>query len=285
MIHDHRPCDLGEGVLWHPVRQQLFWFDILNGRLLSVTDAGPLVWQFDEMVSAAGWISRDELLIASESALFRFHLETGATTPVCALEADNPATRSNDGRADRQGGFWIGTMGNRGGDDPGAGAIYRWYKGELRQLFKGVTIPNAICFAPDGTSAYFTDTAKGVILTVALTADGWPTGMPVPFLDLTAEGLHPDGSVTDAEGNVWNAQWGAGRVACYAPDGRFLRAVSFDAPHTSCPAFGGPDMTTLFVTTALQHLDAAARTAHPHSGKLFAAENIARGLPEPQVIL
>lgn len=285
MIADDRPCDLGEGVFWHPLRQQVFWFDILNGRLLSVTDQGPLVWQFDEMVSAAGWISRDELLIASETALFRFHLETGATQPVCALEADNQVNRSNDGRADRQGGFWIGTMGKRGGDDPGAGAIYRWYRGELRCLFKGVTIPNAICFAPDGRSACFTDTAKGIILRVALNVDGWPTGTPKPFLDLTAEGLNPDGAVIDADGNLWNAQWGAGRVAAYAPDGTFLRAVSFDAPHTSCPAFGGPDLTTLYVTTALQGMDADARAAHPDAGKLFAAANTARGLPEPQVIL
>lgn len=285
MIQDDRPCDLGEGVFWHPVRQQVFWFDILNGRLLSVTDQGPQVWQFDKMVSAAGWISRDELLIASETSLFRFDLETGATAPVCDLEADNPFTRSNDGRADRQGGFWIGTMGKRGGDDPAAGAIYRWYRGELRCLFKGVTIPNAICFAPDGRVAYFTDTVSGVILTVALNGDGWPMGTPSTFLDLTAEGLHPDGAVTDAEGNLWNAQWGAGRVACYTPDGGFLRAVAFEAPHTSCPAFGGPDLTTLYVTTALQDMDAAARAAHPDAGKLFAAANVARGLPEPQVIL
>lgn len=285
MIHDPRPCDLGEGVFWHPVRQQLFWFDILNGQLMSVTDQGPLVWQFDEMVSAAGWISRDELLIASETALFRFHLETGATSPVCALEADNAATRSNDGRADRQGGFWIGTMGKRGGDDPGAGAIYRWYRGELRQLFDGVTISNAICFAPDGRTAYFTDTATGVIQNVSLDAHGWPSAPPATFLDLTAEGLHPDGAVIDADGNLWNAQWGAGRVAAYRSDGTFLQAVSFNAPHTSCPGFGGADLTTLFVTSALQGMDAAARASYPDAGKLFAAANVARGLPEPQVIL
>lgn len=285
MIHDHRLCDLGEGAFWHPVRQQLFWFDILNGRLLSVTDQGPLHWQFEEMVSAAGWISRDELLIATETALIRFHLETGARIRVCDLESDNPATRCNDGRADRQGGFWIGTMGKRGAEDPGAGTIYRWYRGELRAVFKGVTIPNALCFAADGRRAYFADTLTGCLQQVALSADGWPQGTPTLFADLRPEGLSPDGAVIDAEGTLWNAQWGVGRVAAYAPDGRFLRAVSFAAPHTSCPAFGGPDMTTLFCTTALQGMDRAARAAQPDAGKLFAAGNIARGLPEPQVLL
>ncbi len=127
MIHDDRPCELGEGPLWHPERNQLFWFDILSQRLLTRTAEGPLAWAFPHRVSAAGWVDRDRLLIASEVALSLFDLATGQATPVVSLEADTPATRSNDGRADPQGGFWIGTMGKRA--EPGAGAIYRFYRG------------------------------------------------------------------------------------------------------------------------------------------------------------
>lgn len=279
MIHDHRICALGEGPLWHPVREQLFWFDILGGRLLSQGDKGPLEWQFPENVSAAGWIGRDEFLIASETALFRFNIETGIRTHVIALEADNAVTRSNDGRADPFGGFWIGTMGKN--SEKGVGSIYRWYQGELRRLYTDLSIPNSICFDPAGGFAHFTG-GDNRVMKVVLDAQGWPDGEPVVFLDLTGTISEPDGAVIDASGILWLAEWGAARVAAYAPDGRFLRAVKFDAPQTSCPAFGGPDLTTLFCTSALVGLDPAT---HPNSGKTFSALNIARGQSEHMVIL
>lgn len=277
MIFDSRPCELGEGPLWHPVREQLFWFDILNRVLHSQTQS----WTFPEMVSAAGWISADELLVASETGLFRFNLATGEREPVVA--AGTPATRSNDGRADRQGGFWFGTMGKSA--EKGAGAIWRWYRGEVRQLFNGISIPNSICFTPDGRAAHFSDTASGQVMKVALDAQGWPRAEAEVWLDLDRAGLNPDGAVIDAEGRFWNAQWGAGRVAAYGPDGAFLQAVETpDALQSSCPAFGGPEMSTLFVTTALENMDAEARAKHPASGQVFAFPNVARGLPEPQVL-
>jgi sugar lactone lactonase YvrE len=276
MIYDPRPCELGEGPHWHPIREQLFWFDILNRTLHSQTRS----WSFPHYVSAAGWISADELLIASETGLFRLNLATSDSQPVAA--AGTAATRSNDGRADRQGGFWFGTMGKKA--EPGAGSVWRWYKGELRQLFPSVTIPNAICFTPDGRAAHFADTDSGKVMKVALDADGWPKGAPQLWLDLQPEGLFPDGAVIDAEGLFWNAQWGAGRVAAYAPDGSFVREVRVPgAPQTSCPAFGGVNLSTLYVTTALEGMSPSDRQKNPGSGQVFAFEGIARGLPEPQV--
>jgi sugar lactone lactonase YvrE len=280
MIFDDRACGLGEGPLWHPIREQLFWFDITGRRLLTRKGGDAQEWHFPDMVSAAGWTGPDGLLIASERALFHFDLATGTRTPVCALEAENPATRSNDGRADPQGGFWIGTMGKAA--EPGAGAIHRWYLGELRRLYSGITISNAICFPPGGGVAHFTDTTTRRVMRVALDADGWPRGQPEVYLDLSSEGLNPDGAVVDAAGLMWLAEWGSGRVAAYAPDGARVRVVPFDAPHTSCPAFGG---TTLYCTTALQGMDAAARAAHPCAGMTFAAPGVAQGQPEHMVIL
>ncbi len=282
MIYDNRACDLGEGPLWHPMRNQLFWFDILGKCMLSVEKGQPRQWRFPEMVSAAGWVDRDMLLIAGERDLFLFDIETEELETLVELESDNRVTRSNDGRADPLGGFWIGTMGKKA--EPGAGAIYRYYRGELRRLFGDITIPNAICFAPDGSFAHFADTATGRVMRVALDAEGWPNAPAEVFLDLTAEGLNPDGAVMDADGVMWLAQWGAGRVAGYDRAGQFLRAVSFDAPHTSCPAFGGPDFGTLFCTTALQDMDADARAAHPNAGMTFAAGGIAKGRAEYRVI-
>lgn len=281
LVFDSRPCELGEGPLWHPEREQLFWFDILGRRLLSRTDNGPLAWQMTERCSAAGWVDRDTLLIASESALFRFDIATGDRTDLVAMEADNPVTRSNDGRADPWGGFWASTMGL--GAEPEQGAIYRYYKGELRQLFDGLTIPNAICFGKG--FAHYADTAEGKVFRVALDADGWPEAEAEVFLDLAAEGLNPDGAVIDAEGALWLALWGAGRVAAYSPEGSFLRAVETGAPQNSCPAFGGAGLRTLYITTAREGMDARALKAAPHSGMVLSEVDVAEGVPEPAVLL
>ncbi|GFE49824.1 gluconolactonase [Roseobacter cerasinus] len=282
-VFDDRRCILGEGPLWHPERGQLFWFDIMRYRLLSRDASDPLQWRFDEPVSAAGWVDADTLLIASASALWRFDLTDGSKTRLCGLEQDNAVTRSNDGRADPWGGFWIGTMGRMA--ELRAGAIYRFYRGKLQRLFGDITIPNAICFAPDRSCAYFTDTSTRQVMRVALDKDGWPEGAPVVFLDLSEEGLNPDGAVVDKDGTIWIAQWGAARVAAYAPDGSFLRAVDVPGLHTTCPAFGGAEFRTLYVTSARQGLSAdVAHDQSPH-GQTFALHNIAEGLPEPRVIL
>ena len=283
-VFDDRICALGEGPLWHPTRQQFFWFDIIGKRLLTRTDEGPKEWQFDEHVSAAGWIDDDTLFMASETGLWRFSLRDGSRELVVPLEANNPVTRSNDGRADPWGGFWIGTMGKNAEAD--AGAIYRYYKGELRQLYQPITISNAICFSPDRCFAYYTDTLTKLVMRQPLAPDdGWPTGPAEVYLDLRDEGLNPDGAVIDAAGNMWVAQWGACRIAAYTPEGAFLKSVEFDALQTSCPAFGGAGLSTLYCTTAADGLKATTLEKHPLNGMTFVAENAGVGQKEHQVIL
>ena len=279
-LHDSRTCRLGEGPLWHPERGQLFWFDILGGMLLTQTGDGPASWEFGEHVSAAGWIDLDHLLIASESRLFSFRLGDGRQETVCDLEAEDASTRSNDGRADPWGGFWIGTMGK--GGERNAGAIYRWHGGELRRLRADVTVPNAICFSPDGKLAYFTDSADGRIMCQDLRpGDGWPDGEPRAVVDLGREPFVPDGMVVDSQGFLWNAQWGGGRVARYSPDGGFDREIEFPTPQVSCPAFGGPDLSTLHVTTAATGLDPGDAFA----GQTFSVQTGCTGVPECRVAL
>lgn len=283
-VFDDRPCELGEGPLWHPVRKQLFWFDIIGKRLMTRENGLPHSWQFSEHVSAAGWVDRDTLLVASETGLWRFNLSTEAKDLIAPLEADNSVTRSNDGRADPWGGFWIGTMGK--GAEHGAGSIYRFWRGEIRRLVPGVTISNAICFAPDRSCAYFADTATRKVMRYELHPDtGWPVEESEVFLDLRIERLNPDGAVVDAEGNVWIAQWGASRVASYSTAGQFLTAVKFQAAHTSCPAFGGDDLTTLFCTTAREGLDAEVLESQPTNGMTLAAMGVGKGQTEHRVIL
>ena len=280
MIFDDTPCTLGEGALWHSDLNALIWFDIIGKRMyLKPVGGQRRHWDFDDHVSAAGIVDADRLIVASSRALLLFDLRDGTRTTLVDLEADNPVTRSNDGRADPQGGFWIGTMGLNA--EAGAGSIWRYCRGKLRRLFADITITNAICFAPQGDSACFTDTDKGVIMRVALDADGWPSGDPQPFIDLRAEGLSPDGAVMDAQGGLWSAQWGAGRVARYDAQGRFDRAVMLPAAHISCPSIGGADLDTLFATSARQGLDAPG----PDDGCTFAVTVDERGQSEHRVIL
>ena len=277
-VFDSTPCKLGEGPLWHPTLGRLFWFDILSKKLHMAHEDEVTVWDFPGHVSAAGWIDQNSLLIASESALEVFDITTGRTDRIVALEADNPKTRSNDGRADPWGGFWIGTMAKD--HEKHAGAIYRYFRGELRQLLPNISISNAICFAPDGSYAYFADTRCQSIQKWKLNeADGWPVGEPEQFIDLRSEKLNPDGAVVDAVGNIWNAQWGAHRVAVYDPEGNFLDQITFPASQISCPAFGGADLSTLFVTSA------AIGVREPLAGQTFFQATEALGQAEHQVIL
>jgi sugar lactone lactonase YvrE len=278
-IFDETKCALGEGPLWHPELKQFFWFDINEMQLLTKNAAGARkVWQFNEHVSAAGWVDADTLLITSETAFLKFTISTGEQEILAPLEADNPTTRSNDGRADPFGGLWIGTMGKNAEQD--AGAIYRYFKGEVRTLYPNITISNSICFAPDGKTAYFTDTLTKLIMCQTLDDQGWPIGEASIFIDLNQDDLAPDGSVVDAEGCLWNAQWGASRVARYDTNGIFLNAIEFpDAKQTTCPAFGGDGLTTLFCTSAADGDDSA------NAGRTFSVKTDIKGQQEHQVIL
>jgi len=282
-VFDTTACQLGEGAFWHPMRQQFFWVDLVGKKLHTHAPDGLKTWTFPTMISAIGWVDENQIVITTETAFHLFNLETGTGQDIAPLESDNPVTRANDGRVDPFGGFWIGTMGKQAEDK--AGAIYRYYRGEVRQLFPGISIPNSICFSPDAHFAYFTDSREGLIMRQALDqTHGWPKGAPEVFVDLSGQGWVPDGSVVDAEGNLWNAQWGNWRVAGYSPVGAFVRAIGFDAAHTTCPAFGGPDLTTLFCTSALQGITEADR-ATAHHGMTFQAEGVAAGQAEYRLIL
>ncbi|MEM1366241.1 MAG: SMP-30/gluconolactonase/LRE family protein [Pseudomonadota bacterium] len=280
-----RQNTLGEGALWHAGRQSFFHTSILENVLFEHGPDGKGIgqWSFNGNTSAAGIVSDSELLVATETELLLLDLETNERSQLCPLEANNSITRSNDGRADHQGGFWIGTMGKKA--EKGAGAIYRYYKGELRVLVPAMTIPNAICFSPDGTMAYWADTEVGRMMRVSLDAEGWPAGTPSVLVDHSGEDFGIDGATVDSEGCIWNAHWGPGEIWRYSPDGEMLAKISASAPQTSCPAIGGQDLKTLFITTARDGMSDDALEAAPSSGQCFTADLAVTGVPEPAVIL
>ncbi len=280
MVYDGRRCHLGEGPLWHPQRKQLFWFDITKQLLLTREGGIERAWHFDEMVSCCAWVDRERLLIASETSLFLFHVDDGTRRHVAPLESDRRATRSNDGRADPQGGFWVGTMGKN--LEPGLGAIYRWFRGSMRPIYEDISIPNAICFSPNGDLAYFADTPQRRIMRQSLDPLGWPVGEPETFVASRDEDGNPDGAIVDAQGCLWNAQWGASRIVRYSPNGGVVSHFSVPASQVTCPAFGGQNLQTLFVTSAAQELSCSDDS---RDGMTFFADLAIAGQPEHRVIV
>lgn len=278
-VFDNRQCALGEGVLWHPLRQQLFWFDILGKRLCSQQAGVPQEWQFDEYVSAAGWVDEDRLLIASETQLFFFDVETGESTHCIPLEANDKITRSNDGCTDPYGGFWISTMGKNA--EVGRGSIYRYFGGQIKCLFSRLSIPNAICFSSDDKIAYFTDSITKKILSQKLDQEGWPLGQPQTFVDLSSQEGLPDGATTDAEGYLWVAMWGAGNVLRISPNGELSDVIVIPAPQVTCPTFGGKNLSTLYITSAAEGLSEAVGL----SGQVFSVTTTLQGRDNKSAVI
>ncbi len=278
-------CHLGEGPTYDAAADTAWWFDILEGRLFEAHLASRKIriHRLGRMASALARIDAERQLIAAEDGLYIRSVAEGAMTLYCALEADNPLTRSNDARVHPSGTFWIGTMGRRA--EAGAGAIYALHRGAISQLFAEITIPNAICFSPDGALGYFADTAKNELYRVALDPlTGLPRGAPEILLKHRGIG-GLDGAVVDADGLIWNARWGGGCIDVYHPAGEHLRSLQVPARQSSCPAFVGADLSRLLVTSAWQGMDATARANDPEHGRTFLMEAAVRGRPEPNVKL
>jgi sugar lactone lactonase YvrE len=278
-------CHLGEGPTYDVATGTAWWFDIREGKLFE-TQLGlgqVRVHPLGRMASALGRIDAERQLIVADDGLYIRNLADGALSLYRPLEADNPATRSNDSRVHQSGTFWIGTMGRRA--ERGAGAIYALHRGEIVRLFPNISIPNAICFSPDGATGYFADSAENVLYRVALDpATGLPSGAPEVLLRQRGTG-DIDGAVVDADGLIWNACWGGGCVDVYSPDGVHQRSFAVPARQASCPAFVGADLSRLLVTSAWQDMDEAARAADPGHGQTFLLEVGARGRAEPDVRL
>jgi len=280
-------CSLGEGPLWHPGRQELFFFDINNETLFAVTAAGEITnqWLFNEIVAAAAIVDDDTLVLATETGLKGFELATGGIAPIVGIEASNAATRTNDSRVHPSGAFWIGTM-DKSGDDAAIGAVYHYRAGTLNTLKSGIAIPNATCFSPDGTIAYWADTPTKKIMQVATDpATGMPIGDWTLFADVSEGRGYPDGAVIDSEGYLWNAKWGGSCVVRHAPDGSIDRIIEVPVSQVTCPAFGGPDLKTLFITSAAKNLSADQLAAEKVAGGLFAIDVDVAGLAETPIQL
>jgi sugar lactone lactonase YvrE len=279
-------CELGEGPFWHPLRKQLFWFDIPNQTLYSADKSGAMLdrWIFDDRAAAAAVINENELAVAVAGSLVRLNLDTNERSQIVPIEAEKPGNRTNDSRVNPAGGFWIGTMSRKGDDEPEVGSVYQYRNGAITTLFDQITIPNSICFSPDGKTAYFTDTPTRRILKRAIDpSTGLPSGDWETFSDLEATGQvgFPDGSIVDAEGYLWNARWGGHSVVRHRPDGTVDRIIEVPTGRITCPALGGDDLKTLYITSAREGMTPEEIEAEPLAGSIFSIRVDTPGLPDP----
>ena len=276
---------LGEGILWCERAQALYWTDIHAATLWRHAPASgeTTQWQLPERLASFALCETDGwLLLALASRLAFFRLADGALHTVCEVEPELP-TRCNDGACDRQGRFVFGTLhepAGGGAKQPIAGFWRLHADLSLEKLpLEGVAISNSLAFSPDGATLYYCDS---LTRTIRCCVYGDTLGPSRVFADLTDTQGEPDGSCVDAEGGLWNAQWGLGRVLRYRADGSVDRILPVPASQPTRPAFGGTALDTLYVTSARDGLDADKLAREPLAGALFAARVGMRGLPEPR---
>jgi sugar lactone lactonase YvrE len=236
------------------------------------------------MASVLARIDTDRQLLATEEGLFVRDTKSGQLTFHAALETDQPENRSNDGRTHPSGSLWVGTMSKRA--ETHAGAIYHVARGKVTKIFNAISIPNSICFSPDGSIGYYTDTRLSRLMRVMVDpATGLPTGEPIVLVDSMEEEGGIDGSVVDADGYIWNARWGGGSVDRYSPDGLRIARYKVPTAQPSCPAFIGPNADRLAVTTAWEGLDEATRATQPEAGALLELGITVKGIFDPAYVL
>ncbi len=282
-IHEVRNT-LGECPLWNDRDGHFWWTDLHESRLyrmnpqtgaISITDVP------ERLCSFAFLAKRDtHILAAFESGLAFYDLRNGEIDWITRPEHGPTGMRFNDGRVDRQGRFWIGTMVEERDRVPvGSAALYCLTADlDLTLHAQNVTISNGLCTSPDGATLYFADSPSRVIHAFDLDI-AFGTIAHKRVFATVSQGV-PDGSAVDCEGHVWSARWGGSKLVRHAPDGRAVDEIALPVSRPTCLAFGGADMKLLFVTSAREGMDQAALDAEPLAGAVLIYESEVAGLPE-----
>ncbi len=274
---------LGECVIWDARENAVLWTDIESSLFWKwhFPDAEPQSFPLPERLGSFALTDKmGTYLGAFESGFAMFTPSEGKFRLTAPVSADQKHLRMNDGRVDRHGRFWAATMAEQDpvGDEPW-GTLWCYDDGETTPSLSGFKIPNSLCWSQNGQVMYFADSPQNTIWRYAFDQEKGPIGDPEIFAK-TEKGVHPDGSLIDSENHLWNAQWGAGEVVRYRPDGSIERRIELPVSQPSCVAFGGPDLDILFITTARVDLSEEQLVDQPLAGALFAYETDIKGLPE-----
>ena len=293
-VHDVRvaiaePALLGECPTWLPEQQALWFCDIPAGRLLRHAPASASLehWQFHADVGSFAPLRDGSFVVALRDGLWHFDPASPARRELAPAPYDTAEARFNDGKCDPAGRFWVGTL-----DEPRRpdhASLYCYGEGALTLRQGGITVSNGLAWSPDAKTMYWADTTAHVIRAFDFDiATGAMTGSrefvrfapkPADPAALAGYGGRPDGAAVDAEGCYWVAMYEGGRVLRLSPAGETIAEVQIPARCPTMPCFGGPDLKTVYVTSASQHREADDRTRYPHPGCVFAFEVDVPGLP------
>ena len=276
---------LGESPVWCPQDQRLYWLDIKGKTISRFTPGTGEYRQVPVEEEPGSLVLREQggMVVAFYGGFRFFEPETGAVETIHEVEAETPESRMNDGRCDRQGRFWAGSMDDAMTGRP-LGSLYRLDTDlSLHVMEPGIIISNAIAFSPAGETMYFADFGRDTIWAYDLDTETGALSRRRVFAGPESAPGFPDGSTVDAEGYVWNARWNGWCVARFAPDGTLDRTIEMPFQQVTCPMFGGPDLDVLYVTGARVNLADDALAGQEQAGSVFAVTGIGcRGLPEPR---
>ena len=276
---------LGEVPLWSAEEEVLYWIDVRRPALYAYRPADACVkdWHFSEPIGSYCLRAKGGMLLAMKSGLCAFDPSTGNLERLFDPEPDLPNNRLNDGKCDRQGRFWVGSMND--GDRLPSGSLFMIGKGlACRRAMQGITIPNSLAWSPDGRIMYFSDTPTLKIMAYDYDPADGTLAQERLFADLAGHPGRPDGSTVDVDGCLWNAEVRGSRVVRYTPDGKVDRIVELPVSGVTSCAFGGSGMRTLYITTATQRLSEQELAREPLAGGLFAVDVGIAGLAETPFI-
>lgn len=272
---------LGEGPVWHPRRQQLYWVDIEEGKLHVHDPAGQQdrVYEVGCRVGAAVPRRPGGMVVATESGLQAFDLETSRRENLADPESHLPDNRFNDGKCDAEGRFWAGTMSLK--REPNAGSLYVLERDHsVRRVLDGVTTSNGLDWSLDRSTMYYIDTPTLQVAAFDFNLSAGTISNRRTVIRFPDGVGRPDGMTIDAEGMLWIAHWDGGRITRWDPDGsRLLATLHVPADRVTSCTFGGPKLETLYITTARHGLDTQALARQPHAGGLFSVSPGVSGLP------
>lgn len=273
---------LGEGPTWSPRDGLLYWVDILTPAIhsLDVVTRINTEHKIGSMVSLAIPKATGGLLVATPGGLMTFDSESKRLALLCHPEADRPGNRYNDGKCDRMGRLWVGTLDM--GTAANRGNLFRVDPdGSWKKMDTGFTIANGLGWSPDNKFMYFTDSARRTVYVYDFDLRQGTIANRRALVTLDASDGTPDGLTVDEEGCLWVAVWDAWRLSRFSPEGKELLRVKMPVPRPTSCCFGGTNLDTLYVTSASVRLNESTRLLAPQSGSVFAITIPGvRGLPD-----
>jgi L-arabinonolactonase len=277
-----RRCRLGESPVWDPELRALFWVDAVGETVVrhDLASGEERAYAAPDVVGSIVLGATGSLVAGVKDRICRLDLASGRFDALIHLDDQPSEVRLNDGKTDRQGRYVTGSMGPPYGSQA-PGRLYRFDRGgEVAVLRSGIVVSNAICFSPKGERLYFADSVQRTICAYDYDPDTGAAGPPVVLIDTAPLNSFPDGATVDAAGDIWVALTQTDEIARFAPDGRLKDRIALPIPMPSCPAFGGPDLDVLFVTS-ISDSGLQFRTDHPDGGRTLAIRGLGvRGLPE-----